>query len=77
MMAPSMRVPLSRDSERRSQPSAVPCEPEYASRSKCESRSACPTPFRISALNGSKSATSTPITPVVRERMLLAMRLDS
>jgi hypothetical protein len=33
--------------------------------------------LRISALNGSKSATSTPITPVRRERMLLATRLDS
>jgi hypothetical protein len=39
-------------------------------------RTAAPTPFRISALNGSNAGTSTPITPVRCERMLLAPRLD-
>ena len=28
MIAPSIRVPLSRESERRSHPSAAPCDPE-------------------------------------------------
>ena len=78
MIAPSMRVPLSRLSERRSHPSPPACRaPLYASTSKGPSRSAAPTPLSTSALKGSKSATSTPITPVVRARMLLATRLVS
>ncbi len=78
-MIPSVSVPLSRETLRRSHPEcSLPCPlPEYTMSSKSLARIAAAAPLSSSALNGSMSATRMPMTLVRRLRRLRATRLDS